>query len=197
MWLRAELWARGRPHARNLAALPTLSRVLDGSSALMRDPPGRTYISLMLAGGSGGTRVFARHCLTAHATNPHASPLTPHPNLSLTNRHTQVAPHAGPTNHRLRLHLPLLLPGEDGGGGGASDAVAITAPSCAPAPPATSARTTRGAGAVRVYDMPRDAGYIAYTAQYTGMSYDNRPSWDRAGACTRLLDCAMPVLDNQ
>ena len=70
--------------------------------------------------------------------------------------------------------------GEDGGGGGASDAVAITAPSCAPAPPATSARTTRGAGAVRVYDMPRDAGYIAYTVQYTGMTSFVHPGTGRA-----------------
>ena len=74
VWLRAELWARGRPHARNLAALPTLARVLDSSSALMRDPPGRTYISLMLAGGSGGTQVKEQ----PHRP-PHTSPrLAPH-----------------------------------------------------------------------------------------------------------------------
>ena len=39
----------------------------------MRDPPGRTYLSLMTAG-------------------------------------TEVRAHCGPTNHRLRVHLPLVLP---------------------------------------------------------------------------------------
>ena len=37
-----------------------------------------------------------------------------------------MAPHAGPTNHRLRLHLPLLLPGEDGGGNGGACRLGIT-----------------------------------------------------------------------
>ena len=30
--------------------------------------------------------------------------------LSLMMPHTHVAPHCGPTNHRLRLHLPIVLP---------------------------------------------------------------------------------------
>ena len=73
IWLRCELWARGKRHDLNLAKLPVLAAILDGSSALMRDPPGRCYMSLMTLG-------------------------------------TVVAPHSGPTNHRLRLHLPLTLP---------------------------------------------------------------------------------------
>ena len=85
VWLRCELH-----HARNRAALPVLASVLDGSAAVMRDPPGRRYLSYMLAGAGG----------------------------------TSVAPHAGPTNHRLRLHLPLLLPTPQhaSGGSGCADA---------------------------------------------------------------------------
>ena len=73
VWLRAECWARGARDAELLSRLPTLARILERSQALMRDAPGRTYLSLMTQG-------------------------------------TNVKPHCGPTNHRLRVHLPLLLP---------------------------------------------------------------------------------------
>ena len=76
VWLRCELWAHGKRQDRNCAALPTLGAILDSSVAIMRDPPGRVYLSLMLTGGDG----------------------------------TAVKPHSGPTNHRLRIHLPILLP---------------------------------------------------------------------------------------
>lgn len=73
VWLRAELWARGVRDDALCQRLSTLSRILGESDAVMRDPPGRVYLSLMTAG-------------------------------------TTVKPHCGPTNHRLRVHLPLLLP---------------------------------------------------------------------------------------
>ena len=72
-WLRCFLWACGVQNTQNASAFPTLTAVLNGARAVMRDPPGRCYLSLMLAG-------------------------------------TSVRPHCGPTNHRLRLHLPLMLP---------------------------------------------------------------------------------------
>jgi aspartate beta-hydroxylase len=72
-WSRLVLWARGQRHAANLARLPSLAALLDASSALMRDAPGRAYLSVMTDG-------------------------------------TKVRPHSGPTNHRLRIHFPLLLP---------------------------------------------------------------------------------------
>jgi len=73
VWLRAEIWSRGVRDAKLCEQLPSLARILDSSAALMKDPPGRTYLSLMMGG-------------------------------------TEVAAHCGPTNHRLRVHLPLLLP---------------------------------------------------------------------------------------
>ena len=50
IWLRLELWSRGLRQDRNCAALPTLAALLDDAPAVMRDPPGRCYLSLMLAG---------------------------------------------------------------------------------------------------------------------------------------------------
>lgn len=73
VWQRLELYARGARQAENCARLPALSAVLDASAAVMRDAPGRCYVSLMTDG-------------------------------------TRVEEHCGPTNHRLRLHLPVVLP---------------------------------------------------------------------------------------
>ena len=79
VWLRCQLWSGG-VRRRNFECVPTLAALLDASPALMRDPPGRCYLSLMLAAGDA------------------------------TGSGTRVAAHAGPSNHRLRLHLPILLP---------------------------------------------------------------------------------------
>eukprot|EP00966_Prymnesium_polylepis_P162561 3757229-Prymnesium_polylepis.1 len=81
VWETYELWAHGRrcEHAR--ALLPSTLSLLErfAGSAVMLDPPGRAYISL-LAG------------------------------------RTHVKPHSGPTNHRLRLQLPVIVPAAMPGG---------------------------------------------------------------------------------
>jgi hypothetical protein len=79
VWQKLDLWSGGAKCDVNCARLPETSQLLErlaaapGGSAVMLEPPGRCYVSLMLPG-------------------------------------TRVAPHCGPTNHRLRLHLPILLP---------------------------------------------------------------------------------------
>lgn len=105
VWLRCMLWSRGNRRAPNLAALPTLATILDAAPAVMRDPPGCCYLSLMLAkcvpgksGGSGGGG---------------------------SAEGTRVAPHAGPSNHRLRIHLPILLPRVSAGQGASTASTAV------------------------------------------------------------------------
>ena len=81
VWQKVHLWTGRTRHADGCAALPRTAELLErfGDAVVMRDSPGRAFLSLMLPG-------------------------------------TRVLPHAGPTNHRLRVHLPLVLPRSDAGG---------------------------------------------------------------------------------
>ena len=78
VWQKLDLWSGGHKCTSNCERLPRTSALIEQLSArhdgaVMLEPPGRCYVSLMLPG-------------------------------------TRVAPHCGPTNHRLRLHLPIFLP---------------------------------------------------------------------------------------
>ena len=77
VWLRCELYARGRRHAQNLAALPTLARLLDTSHALLRDPPGRTCTRIVEPGVDRGRAPIVLRPQDILAQAPPAEKLSP------------------------------------------------------------------------------------------------------------------------
>ena len=124
VWLKLALWGGGRVDDATCARLPVTAALLRGlasaaDSPIMRDAPGCACLSLMLPGASVAThngptnhrralppRVLAplaRRCDTQPWQRLHA----PLPRRGPAKCPAPRRPHG---RHRLRLHLPLLLP---------------------------------------------------------------------------------------